>query len=242
MKNYFDDWNLFEKCLVVMSTIVAVILNQMWGDSWLGLITFWTGIVCVVLVAKGKRLNYLFGVPNVLLYGWIAYSSTQKFHGEVMLNWLYFLPIQFYGWYAWTNNLRDKNNGEVKMKTMIPSIAISTVFLSMVAVFLYGLFLKDLPNQIQPWIDSASTVLSVIAMILMVMRYTEQWILWIIVDIVSVIMWASVLFTKPEAASMLLMWSAYLINACYGYWNWKRLAVKDIDWGGRENLFSRSWK
>lgn len=53
----------------------------------------------------------------------------------------------------------------------------------------------------------------------MMLRYREQWLLWIIIDIITVIMWVLV-----GDLVMVTMWSVYLINAFYGYHNWTKMA------------------
>ena len=57
-----------------------------------------------------------------------------------------------------------------------------------------------------------------IANALMVLRYREQWLLWIIVDVVTVIMWV-----LAGDWIMTTMWSVYLLNACYGMITWTRM-------------------
>jgi len=73
-----------------------------------------------------------------------------------------------------------------------------------------------------PLVDSMSTVFSVIAQILMIKRFTEQWIIWIIVDAVSVIMWVVALPKEGGSIAVLLMWSVYLINAIIMFVKWYR--------------------
>mgnify|MGYP002519802570 FL=1 len=77
----------------------------------------------------------------------------------------------------------------------------------------------------QPLKDSTTTVLSIIAQALMAMAFMEQWVLWILTNIVSVVMW--VLFVidgKPHAAVMVIMWSFYLLNSINGLRIWLRLS------------------
>ena len=71
-------------------------------------------------------------------------------------------------------------------------------------------------------LDSASTVTSVVANALMMMRYREQWLLWIIIDTITVIMW---LIARDFI--MVTMWLVYLINAFYGYYNWTKIAKEN---------------
>lgn len=76
--------------------------------------------------------------------------------------------------------------------------------------------------------DATSTVLSVIATILMLARYTEQWIMWVIVNVVSVVLWVMALMSGGEGAvTLLVMWIAYLFNSIYGYVNWRKMASKN---------------
>ena len=50
----------------------------------------------------------------------------------------------------------------------------------------------------------------------MILRYREQWILWIALNILSIVLWA-------DNPSMYLMFGAYLLNSVYGFYNWSRL-------------------
>ena len=68
-------------------------------------------------------------------------------------------------------------------------------------------------------LDSSSTIISVIANSLMLLRYREQWLLWIIVDVITVIMWLLV-----GDFIMVTMWAVYTLNAFYGYYNWTKIA------------------
>jgi nicotinamide mononucleotide transporter len=61
----------------------------------------------------------------------------------------------------------------------------------------------------------------------MAWRYMEQWVLWIVVDIVSIIMWYLVIDENgARDIAMLVMWSAYLINAVYGFMAWIKMYRK----------------
>lgn len=70
----------------------------------------------------------------------------------------------------------------------------------------------------QTWLDSTTLMISIIANALMVLRYKEQWALWIVVDIITVTMW--VLAGDKIQVSM---WTVYLMNAVYGFFKWSRM-------------------
>jgi nicotinamide mononucleotide transporter len=85
-------------------------------------------------------------------------------------------------------------------------------------VFLYKILLDNLGGN-GTLLDSASTIISVFANLLMMLRYREQWLLWIIIDAITVVMWLI-----AGDLIMVTMWSVYLINAFYGYYNWTKLS------------------
>jgi nicotinamide mononucleotide transporter len=68
-----------------------------------------------------------------------------------------------------------------------------------------------------PFVDAFTTFGSLFAMYLMVKRYKEQWILWIIINALSIIMWL-----KIGDMVMVVMWSAYLVNSVYGLYKWSK--------------------
>ena len=88
-----------------------------------------------------------------------------------------------------------------------------------VATIAYGFILKWLGGAM-PFVDALSTVVSVIAMIVSIKMYAEQWILWIVVDVVTVIMWVIAFAQGNDSIATLLMWIVYLGNAVVMYVKW----------------------
>lgn len=217
VESYFDDWTLFERAWLVLFTLIGFIVWNTWSGSIIGLVALLTGMVTVVMVAKGDIWNYAFGVVNVLLYGWIAWQS--QLYGEVMLNWLYYLPLQFIGFYLWSQNMDD---GIVEVKSFSALQRLGIYAGSAVAIGLYGMFLKWLNGNL-PFFDATSTVLSVIAQLLMVARSRDQWVLWMVVNVVSIYMWVDTYLRTGAGANMITMWTAYLVNSLYGWYKWGQM-------------------
>ena len=226
----FKDWNLFEKSWLIIFTLINVAVLIYSKEGILGFTASVTGMLSVILVAKGKISNYYFGIINVVIYGFISYNS--KYYGEAMLNILYFLPMQIIGFMMWRrNNVNIDESKEVKAERMTAKEIILWSVLSGIAVIVYGIILKKLNNTL-PMADSFTTVLSVTAMILMVKRYIEQWIVWIMIDIVAIYMW---LFIKSDY-NITIMWTAYLVNAVYGLYNWVKLYRREREVWGKQEL------
>lgn len=220
--DYLTQWTLFEKAWLVTFTVVNLYLFWAWQDSWIGLTASLTGMLCVVLTAKARISSFYFGLINIFAYSYVAYQS--RYYGDVMLNTLYFLPMTFVGIYYWRKNLQ-KGASEVIVRSLSWIHRIQWFGASIITLTLYGALLYVIKGTL-PFIDSATTVFSIIATIMLNKRLVEQWFYWIMVDVLAIVMWTYIFVTSGGDISMLVMWSAFLVNAVYGYYNWKRMEAK----------------
>ena len=218
LKSELTGWKPLELAWLAAATAVILGLSLYWRDSPVSLLAAFTGVWCVILTGKGKRSSFLFGTVNVIFYAVISLQA--KYYGEVMLNLLYYLPMNFVGWFAWKSHMNEET-GEVIKRRLPPKRSVLIYGLTAAAIVLYGLFLKAMGGKL-PFIDSMSTVVSVTAQILSVKRLTEQWVLWIVVDVVTVIMWGINFAQGGETVATLAMWSVYLLNAIIMYIRWNR--------------------
>lgn len=227
LKNYvkseLSGWKPFDVIWISVATAVILALSIYWKDNWISLLAAVTGVLCVVLTGKGKRSSFIFGLVNTVMYAIVALKA--KYYGEVMLNLLYYLPMNFVGFFAWTKHMND-DTGEVVKQRLPFKQSIFVYLLTAIAIFVYGFILKKMGGNL-PYIDSMSTVVSVVAQILSIRRLVEQWVLWIIVDIVTVIMWAVNFMQDGESISTLAMWSVFLINAIVMFVRWYREAKRN---------------
>ncbi|MBO4326050.1 MAG: nicotinamide mononucleotide transporter [Clostridia bacterium] len=222
LKSEITGWNAFDIMWLSVATAVILALSIYWKDNWLSLTAALTGVWCVILTGKGKRSSFIFGLINVIFYAIVAFRA--KYYGEVMLNALYYLPMNFVGWFAWKKHM-DDSTGEVVKERLNPKKSVIIYTLTALAILLYGLVLKALRGNL-PFVDSMSTVVSVVAQILSIRRLMEQWVLWIVVDVVTVIMWAVNFARGGEEIATLAMWSIYLINAFIMFARWYKEAKK----------------
>jgi len=203
---------------LLVATAVILSVSVYWKDSIVATFAALTGIWCVILTGKGKLSSFWFGSINTVLYAIIAWEA--KYWGEVMLNLIYYVPMNFVGLYMWSKNM-NKETEEVVKKRLSLKKSIMSYGLVIVGTLGYGLFLKVL-NGTLPFVDSMSTVFSVFAQFLCVKRYMEQWVLWVIVDVVTVIMWIYAFVNGTGDMATVLMWSIYLINAIFMLIKWKK--------------------
>ncbi len=224
MKKVLGGWKMFEVVWLVLFTLVAVIFTFLSKDSLFGFTVFITGVLCVVLTAKGKLTSYAFGMYNTFGYAYLAYING--LFGEVMLNLLFFVPMNVIGFYMWKKNFQS---GKLSMRQMKHSGMLLTLAVCVAGSLILGFGLSFIPGQNSPYIDAVTTVLSVVATILMVRRFKEQWLVYIVLNMFTVLLWViRTLEGSGEGLLMIVMWSAYLINAAYGYYNWNKGAKEAL--------------
>lgn len=222
------DWFLIVG--VVASNILYSILSG--NVDIMGSAAGIAGVLCVVLVAKGSIWNYLFGLVNVSLYAYISYTAS--LYGDAALNALYYVPMQFIGWWQWRKRGASVSESEgkgvqVKARRFSWKQRVILVAGCAAAVVAGGFVLRHFGDP-QPFKDSTTTVLSVVAQALMALAFMEQWALWIITNIVSVVMWViCVARGEAHAAVMVIMWSFYLLNSINGLRVWIKLSRPDAD-------------
>ena len=216
LKNEMSGWKKREIFWLVFANTALLALSINHGDTLVSILASLTGVTCVILCGKGKMSTYLFGTVNVVLYAYVAWQA--KYYGDVMLNLLYYFPTNILGWFVWKKNM-DEDKQEVAKKRMTIKQDIIVTIVSIAGILGYSYVLGLLGGNL-PLVDSMSTVLSVVAQILMIKRFTEQWIVWIAVDAVSVIMWVAAFFNGGESVAVLLMWIIYLVNAVFMFIKW----------------------
>lgn len=219
------DWFLIAG--VIASNLIYTLLSG--NVDIVGSVAGIAGVLCVVLVAKGSIWNYLFGLVNVSMYAYISYKAS--LYGDAALNALYYLPMQFVGWWQWrkrgaaVSEAEAAGNGVcVKARRFNWSQRAVLAAGCAVAVVAGGFILQHFGDP-QPFKDSTTTVLSIVAQALMALAFMEQWVLWIITNIVSVAMWCvCVARGEAHAAVMVIMWVFYVLNSVNGMRVWLKLS------------------
>lgn len=214
-------WNLFEKLWLSLFLLIGWVIAYVQQDNWLSFIVLLTGIVCVVLAAKGNITNYYFGLFNSCCYAYICYHNG--LYGEMALNLLFFVPTGILGIFFWQKHIQHQ---QLLSARALSLSSLSFILLSnLICIGLLGYALAQIPTQNTPYIDATTNILAIFATFLMMLRYQEQWYFYILLNAFSILMWwIRMLDGSQEGLMMLVMWSAFLINAFYGLYNWRKMA------------------
>lgn len=225
IKSTCDGWSKKEVswlCFCLVFTTIAAMVSD---SSVLILIFSLLNIISLVLAAKGKVLTYVFGFISAIMYAFISYKYN--IFGQLILAVLFLTPVQIYGWYNWRKPENNDDKQQIKVKKM-SLIQFSIMILAILVISaVYGYFVLHLyfEQNIGLFADSIAEVATIVAFILTVLLYRELWVLWLIVDVLTITIWldgvidnAITIAIIPVAITKIVA----LINAIYGYMTWRK--------------------
>lgn len=186
------------------------------------------GLLYLYFEYKGSIYLWIVGIIMPIIYIKIYYDAG--LYADMGCN-IYYLLASFYGLAVWMFAGRKKKNGAVEdleqkkelkithapIKSWIPQALISIVIF-----FIMVYILKDYTNSNVPYWDSFTTTLSIIGMWQLARKYIEQWITWIAVDIVSV-----VLYCYKDLYLTAILFFIYTLIAVAGYFKWQSMMEKE---------------
>ena len=216
-RNELSGWQRWEIIYVTVCTALITGIAIYLGDTGLGIFSAVTGTLYTMFAGKGRISCYFFGIFNTITYGYIARSQT--LYGDMMLNWFIYLPMMFAGIIMW--HRQRKSDGSV-IKTGLSGIdRLVWVIIIGAGTVIYSEILAMMGDN-QPLLDAATTVISVSAMILTLKRCIEQWLLWTLVNGLSVVMWLQVFRADGNSIATLLWWIIMLVTGMIFFIQWYR--------------------
>ena len=238
---FIKDFTAFEKCLIIANVLLGVVFLIVWYDegswSWMWFnvplieyVAFTSSVantISVILVAKRRIANYPWGLVAVSMYAVVGFVYGNTAVWTFQLIW--YMPLIIIGWIFWSKNKSKEDSRAVDPKklTFVQAIVVYALTLAGVLAFAWLISLPLINEffygSVQEFgfdkhiVDAAGDILAVPAMILMVKRYREQWLMWILLNIFGIILWSFYTFNPI----MIVMWATLLVNAVYGYMKWK---------------------
>ena len=193
---------------------------QTWwqGQSWLEVAGVISGLLCVYLAAKNVIWNWPLAIISVSIYIFIFYDSN--LFADMGLQ-VYFLAVNIYGWYFWSQKPSTAN------KTPVTLIKKREVIASAIAIIVFtcllGWILFNHTTASYPYLDSFCTACSIVAQFFMARKVLQNWLLWVFVDIIYVGIY---LFKGLHLTAV--MYAIYIIIALIGYLDWKKVYKKQV--------------
>ena len=200
--------------LVVLATLILTIVLHL---DWLTFACCAVSIFYVVFLSERNLISFFVGFASSATYSFVAYQS--HLYGEAIFYLAVDIPLIFVSFFMWRKHMETKYKVETK-KLSLKNIFIIAL-ISAVSVVGYGFFLRWLGGE-DSFVDALSTVVTLIATILLALRYREQWFMWIIVYAVSIVLW-SITFNLL----MLIMSASCFLSSFIGFVNWTRGLKKE---------------
>ena len=213
---FLKGYSLFDRLFLTGMLLLQIIVFILHPDSLIGIISGISGVISVVLCAKGKISFYYIGFIQTISYLFLAWDN--RFYGEVIEN-IFYLVTMVWGIFIWQKSLTKTSDGstQVIVKRFTVSQWILSIIGTTVATIIMGYWLNSISSS-QPYTDAATNIFAIFAQLLMIKRYKEQWIWWLLIDVLCIKMW----FVAGNW-SMVAMYIAWTINCIYGWYNWSKL-------------------
>lgn len=176
------------------------------------------GIIYVLGVSYKWIHANLFGAGMAL--GFAVLSYQVGFYGNTAVNALVLFPLSLYGWYVWRFRSKGKSVGSSDLRrTLTRSEAIPIISIGIFAFSIAVAFSLH-SGAFLPYYDAFTTVMPVIATIMLVSAYREQWYAWIPYNFIEILMWFAAASVAPEVLAILVMRIIFFINSLIGAVIW----------------------
>ena len=218
LKAELSGWKKFE--VIGLSIVFLVIFVNAFivKDSPIAVVSAVCGILYSTIAGKGKVSCYFFGLAGTFCYSYLSFKNGV--YGNLALYMCYYFPMQVAGIFEWRKHLKDTTK-EIIKKELTKQQKLKLVLIASIACIAAILIIKYF-NGSSPVFDGITTVLSVFGMYLTVKRCIEQWIIWMIVNGLSTIMWLDLVMKGARTYSTFIMWLVYFILAIYFYVCWRK--------------------
>lgn len=169
------------------------------------------GLINVYLIVRRNIWNFPFGLVMVVLYAKIFYDY--KLYSDSLLQ-LYYIVVQLYGWWYWLKGRRPDGLINVETLDTRGRIVAGAVIVTGAAALGWGMSNTDASV---PYWDATTTVMSLVAMVLLSRRKLENWVLWIAVDVLSI-----GIYSYKELYLTAGLYAVFLGLASWGLVEWLR--------------------
>ena len=202
----------FDYIFMLLGIIIQVVCFIFTGDAVLSFICGLSGVINVVLCSQKKLSFYFFAYIQMFTY--IIIIFQQHLWGELVENIFYVITTTI-ALFIWVKNY-NKEEKEVESRKLTEfQIFLCCMVFILSTILLYIILLKT--NDPHPFLDSISTIPAFIAQFMLMFRYREQWIMWLIVDIATLILWINI-----GNIFMIAQYIFWIMNCIYGYIKWSK--------------------
>lgn len=181
--------------------------------QWIGLLF---GIIYIIYAVRENPVCWIFGIISCGAIAIEDFTQTKLYQDGVLQ--IIYIVLGFYGLYKWKFGTQKTTRFQVKSLSFYNGILATGI--GVIVSFCFAYIVGQYTDASFPLVDALTTVFSVIATILLVYKYLENWLLWIIIDVVYVY-----LYFDTSAPLFSVLYVIFTAMAIIGYLQWRK---KDV--------------
>ncbi len=166
----------------------TTLYNQILASSWLEIVAALAGVASVWFARKESILAFPIGILSTGIYTYLLFIGG--LYAVSGIN-LYYTLVSVYGWFMWSRV--DSNNQKLKITYNSKKTNLIYLFVTMLVFAGIFLLLKTLSgsnySSVAPYVlylDALTSSIFAIAMVLEARKKVENWIYWIVADVISI--------------------------------------------------------
>ena len=187
-------------------------------EGLISLIYVICGLSYTIFAGNGRYFAFIFGLTSSILYAFLSFKNA--LWGSFILNFFYYIPIQILSLIKWHENTNKNTKSvyktELSLKKFLLYVIAALILSCILSLILY------FRHDTSPVFDGFITVFSVLGAYFTFLRTVEQWTIWTIVNILTVVMWIIL-----NNFVIVLLWLLYLILGIIFYLKWKKEIKSD---------------
>jgi nicotinamide mononucleotide transporter len=172
-----------------------------------------TGVIYVVLAAFEKPSCWVFGIISCALIAWEDFTNFRLYADGVLQ--IFYIAMGFVGLYQWQFAPRDTPVLPIRQWPWRNHI-IATGAALLISIPLWML-LEEFTDAVYGYVDSVTTLLSLVATWMLVRKVLSNWVYWIAIDAVYAVM-----FLDRGGHLIALLYVIFLVVAMIGYLKWSQ--------------------
>lgn len=192
-----------------MSTIISWFI-----EHWVENVGVATGLAYIILSVRQNIWCWFFGIISSGLYLVVFFNS--KIYADMTLQF-YYVVMGVYGWIHWARFDDGSTKKELPLSRLTMKMALILSVVSIVLFFIIAQLLIKFTDSPVPWVDAFTSSLSFVATWMLARKIMEHWIIWIVVDAVSI-----GLYLYRELYSSIILFAVLTLLAVLGYFEWRK--------------------
>ena len=186
-------------------------------QNWLEFTAVFFAILYLILAVNQNILCWIAGIVSSILYFFIMQSAGLYMEAYLQI---FYVLMGLYGWLQWRKGNQIDNNFIISTWSMLKHFYAISLILALSV--LSGLLLKSYTDAALPFFDAFVTWGAVVATYMVANKLLENWIYWIVIDSISIL-----LFISRDLLPTAFLFGLYIVIIFFGYKSWKKVLEKN---------------